>query len=264
MHNSKYYKQIKFNFEKNNIKDVKSYTEGCTDFTNPTTFPLELLDSNKDDLRCYKNFLFFHLTFTNKKLLAPKFKDLRKIIHYGICRECLIANMKPLFEISNDFLLNKRIKKEYSQFEKYKEPIYLTLGYDSFYPNKKICEHIRKDLEKYNIFIKLIETNFYLREIQCDLQLNLSVPDYFDDSFYYCSRYFELLVKLTCNDKFGTFKKCKTKYLKNGNIDIFNKLQQIFDSTYAEIPILIGNAVYLSKNCKFNFVDLDFDEKNFQ
>ena len=147
---------------------------------------------------------------------------------------------------------------------RYREPIYLTLGYDSFYPNKEICETIKEDLEKYNIFLDLQETNYYCRNIKYDLQLNLSFPDYFDDTFYYCSKYFELLTKISDIKKYKKINKLKKLFLGTDNQDVFNELQNIIDMLYIEIPIAIGNAVYLSKNKTFNFVDLNFEDVNIE
>ena len=157
-YNSKHYNLIKFKFIKNNINDVKSYLSGKTDFTNPTTFPLILLEDNKEDLKCYKNYIFFNISFSNRKLLDSKYKDLRESIYKGIHREELVKAMSPLFCATYDFKMNSDCY-DIVTTKKYKEPIYLTLGYDEFYPNKEICEFIKRKLEESNIFLILNKTD---------------------------------------------------------------------------------------------------------
>ena len=262
--NSHNYNEIKFNFIKNNLEDVQLFNQKLSNFTNPTTFPVQLLTNNRSNINCYKNYIFFNLSFTNRQFLSPKFKALREIIFAGIPREKIIKKLSPLLNSAYNFLLFKTNKPNIPVLRRYREPIYLTLGYDSFYPNKEICETIKEELEKYNIFLDLQETNYYCRNIKYDLQLNLSFPDYFDDTFYYCSKYFELLTKISDIKKYKKINKLKKLFLGTDNQDVFNELQNIIDMLYIEIPIAIGNAVYLSKNKTFNFVDLNFEDVNIE
>ena len=257
-YNSKFSNQIKFNFIKNNLDDIKLYNNKMADFTNPTTFPLMLLDKNQRDLKCYKNYIFFNLTFSNRKLLDVKYRELRETIYKGISRNKFVKDMSPLLRASYNFKMDIEESIITAKLA-YHEPIYLTIGYDNFYPNKEICEDLKQQLQDYNIFLILKETDYYNRNTKYDLQLNLTNPDYIDDSFYYCSRYFELLIKLSDYANYKRFKKYKNKYLKTDNSCYFDEMCKIIDNMYLEIPLYVGNAVYLSKNNDFNFVDLNFE-----
>lgn len=257
-YNSKFYNQIKFNFVKNNLEDLDLFKNNKADFTNPTTFPIKLLNKCKQDLKCYKNYIFFNLTFTNRKLLRSEFDDLRKTIYQGISRDVFAKKMFPLLRAVCNFKLNKDTGHTASPLQ-YNEPIYLTIGYDDFYPNKEICENLKKELSIYNIFLIPKETDFYNRETKYDLQLNLIIPDIIDDSNFYCSKYFELILKISDNVKYENFIKLKKKYLITGEDCYFYGMSKIIDEKYLEIPLYVGNAVYLSKNDHFNFVDLNFE-----
>ena len=257
--NNRHNVNVKFKFVKNNYEDVELYKKGQTSFTNPTTFPMKMAKECKD-LNVSKNFIFFNLSFVNKKLLNNSCYLLRKTIYNAINRDKIAKKLHPLLNAQYDFKLwESNDTRSTHLIVPYKEPVFLDIGYDDYYPNKIICEDIKKNLEPYNIFLNLVKTNFRNRKNNVDLQLNLLVPDYLSNSYFYCSKYFQLLFQLAKPSQYNKAIKLVKKYEKTGSDKNLNELKNLIDSMFLEIPLFCENAVYLSKNKDFNFVELNYD-----
>ena len=259
-YNNKHKKTIMFNFIYNNYEDVKMFEEGTTDFTNPTTFPVELINNSRNSLHIHENNILLSISFMNRKLLNNEYLNLRKMIFYSINRELITSKFNPMLTPIYNFKDKEKTKIDNSAITKNESNIKLVMGYDNFYPNKEISLIIKEMLEKNNIKIELIETNFYNRDETVDLQLNLTYRDYNHKSFYYLSKYFELLTKLSSPFDYKKIQKLKYKYLKKGDDQSFDQLTKTIDKLYVEIPLFIENAIFLSKYNNFNFNSFNFQD----
>lgn len=259
-YNNKHKKTIMFKFIYNNYEDVKMFEEGATDFTNPTTFPIELINNYKNSLHIQENNVLLSISFMNRKLLNNEHLNLRKMIFYSINRELIANQFDPMLIPIYNFKDKKKTKIDKSAITKIDSNIKLVMGYDNFYPNKEISLIIKEMLEKNNIKLELKETNFYNRDEAVDLQLNLTYRDYNHKSFYYLSKYFELLTKLSSPFDYKKIQKLKYKYLKKGDDQSFDQLTKAIDNLYVEIPLFIENAIFLSKYNSFNFNSFNFQD----
>lgn len=259
-YNNKHKKTIMFKFIYNNYEDVKMFEEGESDFTNPTTFPVELINNSRNSLHIHENNVLLSISFMNRKLLNSEHLNLRKMIFYSINRKLIANQFNPMLIPIFNFKDKEKTEIGKSAITKIDSNIKLVMGYDNFYPNKEISLIIKEMLEKNNIKLELKETNFYNRDEAVDLQLNLTYRDYNHKSFYYLSKYFELLTKLSSPFDYKKIQKLKYKYLKKGDDQSFDQLTKTIDNLYIEIPLFIENAIFLSKYNNFNFNSFNFQD----
>lgn len=258
--NIKVDEKIVFNIIGDNKKDVLLYDNNECDFTNNTTFPIELYKQYKNEVYIDQNYIKFSLSFVNKKLLTKDFDVLREIIFLSIDRNKIAKNFSPLLKPSNDYLLTSEnsLDKNISFFNN--KPYCLVLGYDDYYPNKQICLYLQKQLRKNNVEIKLIQTDFYTRkDSNIDIQLNLFTPDCLNNEWYYLSTYFGLLLKINNIRLFKKYQKLKKQYLATGNPDRIKEIRLLIDRLFLEIPLFNENSIYLTKYKKFDFNISNFE-----
>ena len=198
------------------------------------------------------------LSFINKDLLQPKYKKLRRIILYSINRTEIAKSFNNIFTPTSSYVLRGNNIDLFIPTNSY-FPIDIRVGYDDFYPNKKVLEIIKKQLAKHGINIVLVKDNFYKPNYNYDMKLSLYFPDFLDDSAFYRSTYFNALVYFA--NKHNLYFKSLQKQLYKQKIStsVFKRLNRLLLKNALIIPLFSMNSIYLSRNLDFSFQKLNYE-----
>lgn len=228
---------------------------------------LETIEENLDYFNKKKlditNNTFIKLNNINKQLeksaiifsieISSKYsKNIRERIVKSINKNNLVSSLGKSYYIKNDFFFGEETKYKYKN-KKNKEHLKLKLSYNKFYPNKEIAELIKKELEKNNFEIDLIENTYddFKLLSSYDLKLTLNYFEYLDDFYFYNSKYFKYIMK----DNLLYRHLLSRKHMKR----IINKM---FQNKYLKEPLISFYSSYkTTKQTKdFSYLECDYQK----
>lgn len=238
--------------------ELNLYNKRTIDFTSNTSFRHNNVQKYRKSLCKYPSFITMSLSFINKDLLQPKYKKLRRIILYSINRTEIAKSFNNIFTPTSSYVLRGNNIDLFIPTNSY-FPIDIRVGYDDFYPNKKVLEIIKKQLAKHGINIVLVKDNFYKPNYNYDMKLSLYFPDFLDDSAFYRSTYFNALVYFA--NKHNLYFKSLQKQLYKQKIStsVFKRLNRLLLKNALIIPLFSMNSIYLSRNLDFSFQKLNYE-----
>ena len=221
-----------------NHEDIKAFLNNEIQLTNITTFPLEYLKKLKPEIQ--DSNLIFTLKFS-PNLMTKKYKKFRQYIAYIIDKNKINNKLNNVFDIKNDFCLNKEINMDINygktNYTKITNMQNIKLGYTNFYPNKKIANEIKKQLLQKNIKVKLYKYNL-CKPNDCDIYIDIIFSPFYYDEYLYLSKYFRIV-----NGK--KYNKLCNKYEKTRKEKIYKNIIKICYNNANVIPILKSKYIYL-------------------
>lgn len=229
---------LKFIYYKN---DVQAFFEGKVDRTNITTFPVEQIHNMKPNI--FDSNMFFVVKFS-PKLMNNRYRKFRKFISNNINKEEINKSLKKTYTIKNDFLMNNNCKLSVKKTRKKSGKLLnneskLILGYTDFYPNGKIANILKEQLENLDLNIsnkiyKLCKATNY------DLYIDIIYSPFFSEESLYLSKYFKIvngkLYRILC----GLYESTKIKIF-------FEIIKFICSYNSNIIPLFKNKYIYLER-----------------
>ena len=235
---------IIFNVSKSTRKEIKDFVSGKIDMTNPTTFPLYKV--NNYNVSINDSNLFFVLKF-NKKYFDDKFDMWRKNIFGCIDKIKILEKVNYIYEIKDNFLLQKSSKKtdKHNNMQKKIFNNSIKMGYCEFYPNKIIALQIKKQLEKFGYVVKLHSCRL-AEPNDNDINLEINYVGGNSNGIFYTSKYFKLV--------FGKeYRNVSQLYESSGNRKYLLKLCRMQSQQNKILPLLKLKNIYLKSDVLNNF-----------
>lgn len=188
---NKYYrnqanKKLEFIMIDNLDDNIKNFNNKKLDITNNTFIKLDNNNKKRE-----KSGIIFNLEISSRYN-----KSIREKIVRSINKNNLVSALGNSYYVKNDFFFNKETKYKFKPLSN-NEIIKLKLAYNKFYPNKEIAQLIKKELEKNNYEIELVENIYddFKHLTSYDIKLTLNYFEYIDDLFFYNSKYFRYIMK---------------------------------------------------------------------
>lgn len=264
---NRYYRKKIHNKEATEIKflltdglnDYKLYSDNKVQITNNTMCNVNNIDKYnyiKEDNYIYLNVIF------SLEMMNKNFDEIRNFISKSIQKDRVVKLLNNKYETNDSFIvkfLNNKIKNGKNKFLNI-DDLYpkkeLTLGYNNFYPNKKIAVEIKKQLELVGFKIVLVENEFNINN-DCDLNISLNYLEYISADSLINGSY--LCVVL---EKHFFYKGILKLYNMTHNKYLLYLINKRLLTLNYKIPVLKMKGYYLKSAdyIKFNYVELNYEE----
>lgn len=203
-------------------ENIEYFSKKKIDITNNT-----LIKINNKNKKVEKSGIIYSLEISSKYS-----KSTREKIVKSINKNNIVLSLGSSYFIKNNFFFKEETKYKYRK-KKNQERQKLKLSYNKFYPNKEIAELIKKELEKNNFKVELVENSYEDFKVLStfDLRLTLNYFEYIDDFYFYNSKYFKYIMKKNilysvisskCSMKRYLNKMFRKKYIKEPLISFYS------------------------------------------
>lgn len=222
-----------------NLKKDKFYFDNNITDINNNTF-LKLADTN---LIKEKSGIIFSVEVSTKYSISE-----RKHIINSIDKNQIANQLGNSYFVKNDFFFDEISKYKYRNMKKLKNKKKLKLFYNKYYPNYEISLFIKKELEKNDYDVELIEMDYdnFKKLSNFDLKLVLNYFEYIDNLYFYNSNYFKYIMQ--GNRKYN--------FLLNNNI-FLNTINFMFKRKWIKEPLISFYSCYDSNEYTEHFSYLE-------
>ncbi len=241
---------LKYIVELNENKQINAFENNIIDITNNTLYPIDYLHKS-GKYNEEESMIIYNIELSTKLPI-----NIRKNIIASINKKNIIKilNNKAI-DIDVFSLLNIKLKKIKTKNVRYDKKI--TIGYNSFYPNKLVAESLNNDLKLKNYKTELKEYSFNNYDADnCDINIVLNYFEFYNPLYFYESKYFQTVMK---TDKSYSF--ILNLYKKIGSNILLKQIYKKFRKKYIKEALVTTKSRYLTnlKTKEFSFLSLNYD-----